>query len=166
MLSLPKLMPPASRSRRAAVHSPAPTKYSGVRVPHDVGKPCRWQRSLKPSGTPWSGPRQRPAAASASRERAAWSAASSSRRMKARIRPSHLWILARQRSTASTGEIRRLLMSAARPDRLSSLIPRRLLLALEGGDEPRRLFGERELARQALDDARHVRQLHPVLPRL
>src|SRR5713101_2762936 len=166
MLSLPRLMPPASRRRRAAEHSVAETKYSGVRVPHEVGSPRTEQRSLKASGTPWSGPRQRPAAASASSARAALSAPSSSRRMNAWRRLSHFRMRPRLRSTTSTGEIRPARMSSARPTRVSSLIPRRALLALEDGDEACRLLAKRELARQPPDHTGHLCRLRPLLSQL
>src|SRR5262245_60330157 len=52
MLSLPSVMAPAATRRADAVQSCSATKYSRVFVPHEVGQPRRWQRSLSPSGTP------------------------------------------------------------------------------------------------------------------
>jgi len=46
MLSLPKVTTPAARNRATAVHSIGDVKYSRVFVPHDVGRPGTWQRSL------------------------------------------------------------------------------------------------------------------------
>src|SRR4029450_8227267 len=164
MLSFPRLTAPASRRRCAAVHACAEVKYSGVLVPQEVGCPSRWQRSLKPTGTPWSGPRQRPAAASASRRRAERSAPSSSSVMKARMRPSHLPARSSPRSTASTGDSFPARMDSATAVRLSSSTGRRLVLAFEGRDEARRLLGEGELPGQPLDHSRHARPLRLLLP--
>src|SRR5436309_3670117 len=163
MLSLPRLTAPAPRRRRAAVHPCAEVKYSGILVPQEVGSPSRWQRSLKPTGTPWSGPRQRPPAASASRARAERSAPSSSSVMKARIRPSHFLTRSRQRSTASTGDSFPALMDSATAARLSSGTGRSLVLAFESRDEARRLLGEGELSGQALDHPQHARPLRLLL---
>src|SRR5947207_4671237 len=164
MLSLPRLMAPASSRRRAAVHSCEEVKYSAVFVPQEVGRPCRWQRSLKATGTPCSGPCHRPAAASASRAFAAPSAPDSSRRMKARIRLSSRRTRSRQLPTASTGDMRRVRMAAAMVTRLRSLILSGVLWALrravfQGGLETGRLFGQGQFAGQPLDDAGQVGQL-------
>src|SRR5215475_14327794 len=156
MLSLPRLTAPASSSRRAAVHSVGEVKYPGIRVPHEVGSPSRWQRSLSPTGTPWSGPRHRPAAASSSSARARRRAASSSSVMKAWIRSSCLRIRSRQRSTATTGESVRARIAEAMAIRLESAIGCRVLLALQGHDEACRLLGKGELPRQPLDHAGHA----------
>src|SRR5712691_8377638 len=170
MLSLPRLMAPASSRRRAAVHSCDELKYSAVLVPQEVGRPSRWQRSLKATGTPCSGPRQRPAAPSASRVRAALRAPDSSRRMKARIRLSSRRTRSRQLPTASTGDMRRVRMAAAMVTRLRSLIVWGVLWGLrravfQGGHEAGGLFGQGQLAGQPLDDAGQVGQLGlPGLP--
>ena len=60
----------------------------GMAVPQDAGRPPQTKRSLCARGTPWRGPRTRPAFASASRIRAVRSAASVSTWMNARSRRS------------------------------------------------------------------------------
>src|SRR4030095_5374035 len=163
MLSFPRLTAPASRRRCAAVHARAEVKYSRVLVPQEVGCPSRWQRSLKPTGTPWSGPRQRPAAASSSRRRAERSAPSSSSVMKARMRPSHLPTRSRHRSTASTGDSFPARMDSATAVRLSSGTGRRLVLAFEGREERGGRPGGGEPPAQPLDDAQHARPFRLLL---
>ena len=46
MLSLPSVIAPAARKRLTAVASCSAMKYSAVLVPHEVGRPRMWQRSL------------------------------------------------------------------------------------------------------------------------
>ena len=71
------------------------------------GPPPQTKRSLWASGTPWSGPRERPALTSASRIRAVRIAASPSTWRKAWSRGPSVSIRARHASVASTGEISR-----------------------------------------------------------
>ncbi len=153
MFSLPSVMAPAARSRATAVHSRGPVKYSAVLVPHEVGRPGMWQRSLYASGTPWSAPRQRPAVASASSARAAASAPSASTVMKLLIVPSNRAIRSRKSRVASTGEIFFARMASASETSVQSLTVSLLLLGarLERGDEVRWLLGQREVSARALD---------------
>src|SRR5438094_275702 len=104
MLSLPSVTAPASRRRFTAVHSCSAEKYSRVAVPHDVGSPRTWQRSLYASGTPWNGPRESPAASSASSSRALARAPSASTVMKLRILASSRAMRSRHSRVTSTGE--------------------------------------------------------------
>ena len=74
MLSLPSVTAPAAASRATTVQSCSARKYSAVLVPQEVGSPRMKHRSLKASGTPWSGPRRAPRRGSASSRRAVASA--------------------------------------------------------------------------------------------
>src|SRR5262245_6268907 len=71
VLHLPIGTAPASRSRRTASASSAGTLSRKNDEPWVVRTPAVSKMSFTPIGTPWSGPRQRPAASSASARRAA-----------------------------------------------------------------------------------------------
>src|SRR5262249_11819798 len=157
MFSLPRVTAPASRRRAAAVHSTGAVKYSRVFVPHEVGRPARWQRSLYASGTPCSGPRLRPAASSASRARAVARAPLASSVMSACRRPSRRAMRSRQACVASTGEILRAAISRARVwivQSVTALV--RARLALEGLDEAGWLLGDRQVGGDSLDGGREA----------
>ena len=104
--------PEASRSSTTAA-SPSRTWFLYGIAPHVVRAPSAWRRSLAPYGMPWSGPRSRPLARSASRSRAVRSARSSVSEMTA----SSCGSRRRSRSSAScvssTEETRRARSSAA-----------------------------------------------------
>src|SRR5262245_56475713 len=158
MLSLPSVIAPACRKRAVAVHSIVGAKYSRVFVPHEVGRPGTWQRSLYASGTPCSGPRLRPEASSASSARAEARAPSGSRVMNAWMRPSRRSIRVRHSRVASTGEILR--AAIARPSVCAVQSVTRLVggrrLALERQHEAGRLLGDREIGRRPLDRGRET----------
>src|SRR5438876_11559883 len=155
MLSLPRPTAPARRSRRTASHSRASTKYSRVLVPHEVGSPGTWQRSFHAIGTPASGPPGRPAPSSRSSAAAVASAPSVSTVMKARRAASWRSIRPRDSRTISTGETRR----AARADASAAIVHSPpLRFGLEHGHEPRRLLGEGEIGRGALDPGGGARE--------
>ncbi len=72
----PRRIIPASASRRTTVASASGTRSSIVREWHVVRTPRVNTMSLCEIGSPWSGPRQRPAEISRSAARAAATAAS------------------------------------------------------------------------------------------
>ena len=71
MLFLPTITAPASLSFAVTTASAAGTASLKMREPLVVTTPAVLKRSFNPMGTPWSAPRQRPAAISASARRAA-----------------------------------------------------------------------------------------------
>src|SRR5258705_12740570 len=163
MLSLPSVTAPASRRRATAVHSRGDVKYSRVLVPHEVGSPGMWQRSLWASGTPCSGPRDRPAISSVSSARAAARAPSASTVMKARIRPSRRSMRVRCSWVASTGEIFRVAIARASVAMVQS-VTALVLLALERDREAGRLLGQGKIGRRALDGGGEIRHLRADQP--
>src|SRR5436309_2171207 len=144
MLSLPSVTAPASRRRFTAVHSCSAEKYSRVAVPHDVGSPRTWQRSLYASGTPWNGPRESPAASSASSSRAVARAPSASTVMKLRILASSRAMRSRHSRVTSTGETWRPAIAPPSVVIVQSvtLLPH-VGVTLEDDGEPGGLLGQR-----------------------
>src|SRR5207248_8068007 len=122
-------------------------------VPHDVGSPGTWHRSLYARGTPWSGPRQRPAAASASSVRAAASAPSASTVMKLRMAPSSRAMRSRYARVASTGEICFARIAPASATSVRSVTAAFVSGAVvQRGGEVGRLFAERQHGAHPLDE--------------
>src|SRR5262245_12390250 len=158
-------MAPAPSRSAIAVASCSARKYSGTAEPHAAARPPHTNRSLWASGTPWSGPRARPAFASASRTRAVRSAPSASTWTKARSRGPRASMRARHSSVASTGEISLARIRAASAARLVSITAGRLRIRgrlagwrtrLEGRREACRLLGEPEIRGGSLDPGDEV----------
>src|SRR5262249_53837734 len=97
---------PSSPPARILPAAPSPTPVlvdEKARPPPYDGTPATSKMSFTPTGTPWSGPRRRPARASASRSRAVAKAPSASTWAHASSAPSSASIRARQASTSATG---------------------------------------------------------------
>ncbi len=101
---LPRMTAPAARSRATAPQSRVGRVWANSRAPAVVGIPATSKMSLMPTGTPCSGPRERPAVVSASRSRAAARAPSASRWAHASTWGSSARTRARQASTRATDE--------------------------------------------------------------
>src|SRR5262245_9418835 len=100
---LPSTIAPAARIRATAAASTPGRVWANARAPPVVGIPATSKMSFTPTGTPWSGPRRRPARASAWRSRAVASAPSASTWAHASSAPSSAAIRARPASTSATG---------------------------------------------------------------
>src|SRR5262245_39138212 len=104
MLSLPRTMAPARRSRATTVASAAGIASARMREPPVVRTPCVLKRSLRPRGTPCSAPIASPATRAASAAAAAARAWSAQTVMKARRMASRASMRSRCALTTSTGE--------------------------------------------------------------
>src|SRR5438034_9920877 len=126
-----------------------------------ICSPRTWQRSLYASGTPWNGPRESPAASSASSSRAVARAPSASTVMKLRILASSRAMRSRHSRVTSTGETWRPAIAPPSVVIVQSvtLLPH-VGVTLEDDGEPGGLLGQREVSGETLDRGRKVGDVH------